>query len=89
MIALEAGLELHHLIKTKTPKVLITSIGSLSDKQSAELKGLLHTYVKAVQEEDFTPSPSFMCGSCEYFNDCKNVEPASLTLANHRQGGQR
>ncbi len=70
----EAGLELHHLVKTKVPKVVITEIEPASDHQVEQLLTLLHTYVDAVRNEDFTPSPSFMCGSCEFFNECQSFK---------------
>ncbi len=70
----EAGLELHHLIKTKVPKIAITEIDPITDVQMEQLHTLLHTYVKAVQDEDFTASPTFMCGSCEYLEQCKGFQ---------------
>jgi len=70
----EAGLELHHLIKTKVPKVAITKIDPITDHQTEQLHSLLHTYVEAVENEDYTPSPSFMCGSCEYFKECQSYK---------------
>jgi len=69
---IECGLELHHLIKTKVPKTLVTSIDAVSDSQMEQLRQLLHTYVEAVEAEDYTPSPSFMCAGCEYLGQCKS-----------------
>ena len=66
----ETGLELHHLIKTKHPKVVVQTIDPVSDEKIANLTETLRRFVDAVVDEDWTPSPNFMCGSCEYFQQC-------------------
>ena len=66
----EAGLELHHLIKTKQPKVVVQTIAPVTDDKIANLTETLHRFVDAVVDEDWTASPNFMCGSCEYFKEC-------------------
>ena len=68
----EAGLELHHLIKTKQPKVVVQTIDPVSDDKIKDLTETLHRFVDTVVDEDWTPSPNFMCGSCEYFQQCRN-----------------
>jgi hypothetical protein len=67
----EAGLELHHLVKTKVPKVCISKTGAVSDREINNLMELMHRYVAAVKTEDYTPSTSFMCAGCEYLQHCK------------------
>lgn len=66
----ESGLELHHLIKTKQPKVVVQTIAPVADDKINDLTETLHRYVDAVIDEDWTPSPNFMCGSCDYFKQC-------------------
>lgn len=73
----ESGMELHHLIKTKQPKVLVQELPPVTDRKIAELNDTLHRYVDSVIDEDWTPSPNFMCGSCEFFEQCQKWKGAS------------
>jgi hypothetical protein len=68
---IEGGRELHHLIKTKTPKVIITSVGPTNDHRQTRLFRLMDSYVAGVAREDFVPSPGLPCGSCEYVQECR------------------
>jgi len=67
----EAGLELHHLIKTKTPKIVITELDPISPSQEARLFRSIDSYVMGLQRQDFVPSPGLHCTSCEYFAECR------------------
>lgn len=67
----ESGIELHHLVKTKVPKVCISEFGQMSDREIRNVIELMHCYVDAVKSDDTTPSPSFMCSGCEYLQQCK------------------
>ena len=67
----ESGIELHHLIKTKQPKLIITPVGPMSDQQQARLFRAIESYVEGLSREDFVPSPGLQCTFCEYFNECK------------------
>lgn len=67
----ETGLELHHLVKTKVPKVCITRSETVSDSEISNLVELMRRHVAAVKSGDTTPSPSFMCAGCEYLEQCK------------------
>ncbi|NWK54983.1 PD-(D/E)XK nuclease family protein [Verrucomicrobiaceae bacterium N1E253] len=69
--AREGGLELHHLVKTKEPKVCVSEIDPLGDREIVNVIELLHRYVNAVMAEDYTASPSFMCAGCEHLERCK------------------
>jgi putative RecB family exonuclease len=69
--AKELGIELHHLVKTKVPKVCISKSETVSDREINNLMELMHRYVDAVKAEDYTASPSFMCSGCEYLPQCK------------------
>ncbi|SHJ08993.1 putative RecB family exonuclease [Rubritalea squalenifaciens DSM 18772] len=67
----ECGLELHHLVKTKVPKVHVTRMDPVSDEEIANTIELMHRHVEAVKSGDYTCSPSFMCAGCEYLAECK------------------
>jgi putative RecB family exonuclease len=67
----ENGLELHHLVKTKNPKLVITALPPMTDRQHSRLFTLMDAYVHGLEHRDFIPSPSLQCASCEFFNECK------------------
>jgi putative RecB family exonuclease len=67
----ETARELHHLVKLKTPKVIVTSIGPMTDVQETRLYRSIESYVEGLARRDFVPSPGFHCSSCEYFNECR------------------
>ena len=67
----EGGIELHHLVKLKTPKLVVTALPRMNDGQRTRLFRLLESYVTGVQRRDFVPSPGMQCGSCEFFNECR------------------
>ncbi|WCJ60703.1 PD-(D/E)XK nuclease family protein [Fontisphaera persica] len=67
----EAGLELHHLVRTKTPKLIVTRIGPITQQQETRLFKVMESYVDGVGRQDFVPSPSFGCAGCEYFTECR------------------
>ena len=61
----ESGLELHHLVRTKAPKLIVTSIGPITQQQETRLFKVMESYVDGVGRQDFVPSPSFGCAGCE------------------------
>src|SRR5205807_2561674 len=61
----ESGVELHHLVKTKAPKLVVTQLAPMSDRQEARLFRSMESYVEGLAREDFVPSPGFHCASCE------------------------
>lgn len=67
----EQGVELHHLVKFKTPKVVITSLPPMSESQQTRLFHLMEGYVEGLARRDFLPSPGLQCASCEFFNECR------------------
>jgi putative RecB family exonuclease len=67
----ESGRELHHLIKTKVPKLVITETGPMLEYQEARLFRLMEDYVNGLDRGRFIPSPSFGCVGCEFFNECR------------------
>lgn len=67
----EKGIELHHLVKLKQPKVVITSLPPMRTDQESRLHTLIDSYVEGIKRRDFVPSPSMQCSCCEYFNECR------------------
>lgn len=67
----EEGLELHHLIKTKNPKLVTTSLPPMNDQQQSRLYRQMESYVHGLDVRDFVPSPGIACSYCEYIQDCR------------------
>jgi len=67
----ETGRELHHLVKTKTPKLIITPADPMTEQQRSRLFRIMDSYVTGLEREDFMPSPGFHCAGCEFFNECR------------------
>ena len=68
--AQEAGMQLHHLVKLKNPKVVITPLPPMSPPQQTRLFRQMEAYLEGLQRCDFIPSPGMQCSSCEYFSEC-------------------
>jgi hypothetical protein len=67
----ESGRELHHLVKTKTPKLIITQLGPMNEAQQVRLFRMMNSYQEGVAREDFVPSPGFHCAGCEFLAECR------------------
>jgi len=67
----ESGFELHHLVKTKTPKLVVTPVPAMTSVQETRLYRAVESYVEGVEREDYVPSPSIGCLSCQYFGECR------------------
>jgi putative RecB family exonuclease len=67
----ETGIEIHHLIKTKQPKIVVNELGPVTESQIARLFRVIEAYLKGLAREDFVPSPGIQCAACEFFNDCR------------------
>ena len=67
----EAGRELHHLIKTKLPKLIITEAGPMLEYQRNRLFRLMEDYVDGLDRENFIPAPGFGCMGCEFMSECR------------------
>ncbi len=65
-----SGFELHHLIKTKQPKLVVTEVGALTDQREQKFRRIVESYVDGVEREDFVPSPGLQCTACEFFSEC-------------------
>ena len=67
----ETGIELHHLVKLKTPKLVVTETGPATEQQVSRLFHLIDAYVDDLERRDPVPSPGLQCSSCELFNECR------------------
>lgn len=67
----EGGFELHHLVKTKEPKLVVTTLEPLERNQIQRLVRIMESYVQGVQAEDWIPSPGQHCAWCDYFRECR------------------
>lgn len=67
----ESGIELHHLVKLKTPKLVVTEAGPATDQQVSRLFHLIDAYVDDLERRDPVPSPGMQCGMCEFFAECR------------------
>jgi CRISPR/Cas system-associated exonuclease Cas4 (RecB family) len=67
----ENGVEIHHLVKTKQPKIVVNELGPVTEAQIARLFRVIEAYLKGVAREDFVPSPGVQCAACEFFNECR------------------
>lgn len=67
----ENAIELHVLVKTKTPKFVLNEFGPVSESQVTRLFHVMEAYVDGLEREDFVPSPGLQCVSCEFFHECR------------------
>ena len=68
----ETGRELHHLVKTKTPKLIVTEQGPMIESQQTRLFRQMESYVEGLSRQDFVPSPGMQCSACSFFNECRS-----------------
>jgi putative RecB family exonuclease len=69
--SVEAGIELHHLVKLKNPKLVVTSVGPVSEGQKSRLFRIIDSYLNGLDREDYLPAPGMQCSGCEFFNECR------------------
>lgn len=67
----ESGIELHHLVRLKTPKVIITQAGPATQRQQDNLLRCIDSYTRGLESEDFIPAPGLQCAGCEFFHECR------------------
>jgi RecB family exonuclease len=68
---IERGIELHHLVKLKNPKLCVTALSPMRPEQQTRLLRLIESYQQGLSRRDFVPSPGLACMSCEFFNECR------------------
>ena len=67
----ESGIELHTLVKTKTPKLVVTQLPPITSNQESRLFHQIESYIHGIEHEDYVPSPGMACLSCQYLNECR------------------
>jgi len=67
----ESGIEIHTLVKTKAPKLIVTTMPPATEAQVARLFRGIESYVAGLERGDFVPSPGLQCASCEFFPECR------------------
>ena len=67
----ESGMELHHLVKTKAPKLIVSSLPPATDQQHLRLFRQIEAYQAGLERRDFVPSPGFHCAGCEFWDQCR------------------
>ncbi len=67
----ETGFELHHLVKTKQPKVIISAYGRMSAAMESELFFLIDDYLEGIAREAWVPSPGQHCSWCDHLALCR------------------
>lgn len=68
---IEGGFELHHLVKTKEPKLMVTPMTPFSAVQMRRLVRIMESYVQGVKAQDWVPSSGQHCAWCDYFRQCR------------------
>ena len=67
----ESGRELHHLVKTKVPKLIVTPTEPMLEYQRNRLFRLMEDYVEGLDRVNFVPAVGMQCVGCEFQSDCK------------------
>ena len=67
----ESGFQLHHLVKTKVPKLVVNEAPATTENQKTKFFRLIESFVDGVEREDYVPSPGLQCAACEFFNECR------------------
>lgn len=67
----ETGFELHHLIKTRVPKIIISTYGPMSAAMESELFFLIDDYLAGIAREAWIPSPGQHCAWCDHLHLCR------------------
>ena len=67
----ESGIEIHTLVKTKAPKLIVTAMLPATEAQVTRLFRGIESYVAGLGREDFVPSPGLQCAGCMYFAECR------------------
>lgn len=69
--ASERGIEIHTLVKLKTPKLIVTALPAMSGNQQTRLLRLVESYSVGLDRGNWVPSPGLQCAACEYFAECR------------------
>lgn len=67
----ESGIQIHTLVKTKAPKLVVSTQPPATDGQVKRLYRVIDSYVAGLSRGEFIPAPGMQCLSCEFFNECR------------------
>lgn len=67
----EGGIEIHHLVKLKTPKIVVVPLGPMTELAETRVLRLIKNHVEGLQRRDIVPAPGFACAGCEFFQECR------------------
>jgi putative RecB family exonuclease len=59
------------LVKTKTPKLIVTQQGPMTEAQQTRLFRQMESYAEGLSRQDFVPSPGMQCSMCSYLPECR------------------
>lgn len=62
--------QLHHLVKLKSPKLVVTTHEPATEKQVTRLFRAIESYMDGVERGDDVPSVGLHCSSCPYQREC-------------------
>ena len=57
----EKGVELHHLVKLKQPKLVVLTLPTVCEREQSRLFRVIDSYVEGLARHDFIPSPGLQC----------------------------
>jgi len=66
----EKSQQLHHIVKLKNPKLVITKHDPATEKQVTRLFRSIESYMDGVERGDDVPSVGLHCSSCPYQREC-------------------
>lgn len=68
---METAIELHSIVKNKTPKLVVTTAPPANDAQITRFLRIAESYVSGLQREDFVPSAGMACMGCQFLGECR------------------
>jgi len=66
----ERGVEFHHLIKTKAPKLVVSGSPGVSDTAIQAFRDSVKSYTQGLDARDWCPSPGLACMGCPFVGRC-------------------
>ena len=66
----ESGIEIHHLVKLKQPRLVVSAMPPVREREYNRLLRVIDAYVEGLNRRDFIPSPGLQCASCEFLHEC-------------------
>ena len=66
----ERGVELHHLVKLRQPKLVVIALPPVGEREQSRLFRVVDSYVEGLARRDFIPSPGLPCAACEFCAEC-------------------